>query len=46
MQTLPQWQQFSDGTLSPTETVDVPFTLCLQTLGRFRFTVNVLGLEE
>ncbi|MDH3380119.1 MAG: hypothetical protein OEQ39_24625, partial [Gammaproteobacteria bacterium] len=34
---------FADGILSPGETVDVPFTVCLKTLKRFRFIVDVLG---
>jgi len=44
-QTLPQAGEFSDGALAADETLDVPFVVCLTTLDRFLFFVNVLGLE-
>ena len=41
--TVSQVGDFADGILSPGETVDVPFTVCLKTEKRFRFLVDVLG---
>jgi hypothetical protein len=45
-QTLPQAEDFSDGSLAADGTVDVPFVVCLTNLNSFQLFVNVLGLEE
>jgi hypothetical protein len=45
-QTLPEVEDLSDGALEATGTVTVPFVICLQDLNPFRFTVDVLGLEQ
>ena len=45
LQTLPEVGDFSDGVLEATGTLQVPFTICLQTLNPFRFTVDALGIE-
>jgi hypothetical protein len=42
---VPNVGNFSDGTLSPGEFVDVPFVICLQQSGSFSFLVDLLGLE-
>jgi hypothetical protein len=36
---------FSDGVLSPGDSVDVPFVICFKNTGPFKFLVNVLGIE-
>jgi hypothetical protein len=41
--TVPQQDQYGDGTLQGTEFVDVPFTICLHALTPFAFFVDVLG---
>ena len=40
---VPKINDYSDGFLSPDESVDVPFPVCLQNFNPFRFFVNVLG---
>jgi concanavalin A-like lectin/glucanase superfamily protein len=44
--TVPQADAFADGILSPEESVDVPFVVCLQQLSPFRFFVDVLGERQ
>ena len=41
---VPQEDAFADGILSPEESVDVPFVVCLQEPSPFRFFVDVLGI--
>ena len=45
---VPKVMRFSDGFLSPKESVDVPFVVCLKENSPFSFSVNVAGvvLEE
>jgi hypothetical protein len=45
VQTFAQVGDFSDGTLTPTQTLTVPFAICLQTLNPFQLLVDVLGHE-
>ena len=45
-QTLPWVEAFDDGVLAATETVDVPFVICLQSMQPFQFIVDVLGVEQ
>jgi hypothetical protein len=40
---VPREDGFADGTLSPGERVDVPFTVCQKTSERFRLKVGVLA---
>jgi hypothetical protein len=42
--TVPPQEGFSDGLLSPEESVDVPFTLCLTARKPFTFEVDVFGV--
>jgi hypothetical protein len=42
--TVPQEGQFADGLLSPGESVNVPFVLCLTTFQPFQFLVDVFGI--
>ena len=35
--------EYSDGVLSPGETIIVPMTLCLNSLGKFDFLIDVVG---
>ena len=44
--TVPQADAFADGILSPEESVDVPFVVCLQQRSPFRFFVDVLGERQ
>jgi hypothetical protein len=46
LQTLPLQDDLSDGVLEPSGTVTVPFVICLQSVGPFRFTVDLLGVEQ
>jgi hypothetical protein len=46
LQTLPEVGGLSDGVLEPTGTVTVPFVICLQSVAPFRFTVDLLGVEQ
>jgi hypothetical protein len=41
--TLMEVRQFSDEQLAAGESLLVPFVICLQTLNKFAFFVNVLG---
>jgi glucose/arabinose dehydrogenase len=43
--TVPEVGSFSDGVLSPGESVDVPFIICLKNTNQFTFFVDVLGIE-
>jgi hypothetical protein len=43
LQTLAEVGPFRSGTLAPTQTLTVPFVVCLQTLSPFRLFVDVLG---
>jgi hypothetical protein len=38
--------QYADGLLSPGESVDVPFVICLKALSSFDFLVDVLGATQ
>ena len=42
---VPLQNGFSDGVLSPAESVDVPCVICIKNTGSFKFLVNVLGTE-
>ena len=42
--TVPQVGQYADGLLSPGESVNVPFVLCLTTFQPFEFFVDVFGV--
>ena len=44
--TVPPAGDFLDGILSPDESVDVPFVICLQQREPFMFFVNVLGKAQ
>jgi hypothetical protein len=44
--TVPRTGDFSDGTLSPGESVDVPFAICLSAFEPFSFYVDVVGIQE
>ena len=41
---VPKTGQYADGLLSPGESVEVPFVLCLKTFQPFQFLVNVSGI--
>ena len=43
---IPKKDGYSDGLLKPKEYVDVRFNLCLGSLDRFEFFVNLLGRAE
>ena len=43
--TVPRAGNFSDGLLSPGESVDVPFSICLKNTEPFSFFVDVLGIQ-
>jgi hypothetical protein len=43
--TIPKVGSYSDGILSPSEFVDVPFIICLKQFASFSFFVDVLGLD-
>jgi len=45
VQTFAQVGDFSDGTLTPAQTLTVPFIICLQNLNTFQFVVDVRGHE-
>jgi hypothetical protein len=44
--TISRLGNFSDGVLSPGESIDVPFRICLKGMERFNFYVDVLGIED
>ncbi|MCF6157754.1 MAG: M6 family metalloprotease domain-containing protein [wastewater metagenome] len=44
--TVPQKDNYVDGVLSPGESVDVQFIICLNKKKSFRFVVDVLGVKE
>ncbi len=44
--TIPKTDNYSDGKLSPGESVDVRFEICLKKRKWFRFYVNVLGMPS
>ncbi|HWP93164.1 MAG TPA: Ig-like domain-containing protein [Thermodesulfobacteriota bacterium] len=44
--TVPSVSAYSDGILSPEESVDVPFVICLKNKNPFRFFVDVLGIVQ
>jgi hypothetical protein len=44
--TVPDEDGFTDGVLSPQESVDVPFIICLQERRLFQFVVDVLGVVD
>jgi hypothetical protein len=44
--TVPQQDGFTDGVLSPDESVDVPFIICLTQQRRFTLVVDVFGEVE
>jgi hypothetical protein len=44
--TVPKKNGYSDGVLSPQESVDVPFVICLKDKKPFRFFVDVLGFPD
>jgi photosystem II stability/assembly factor-like uncharacterized protein len=44
--TIPKKNDFSDGTLSPGESVDVSFVICLKQIKPFEFLVDILGLLD
>ena len=44
--TVPNIGDYADGVLSPGESVDVPFIICLTESKSFVFIVDVLGFEE
>ena len=44
--TAPRIGNFSDGTLSRGESVNVPFTICLKQVKPFSFFVNVFGVDH
>ena len=41
---VPKACQYADGLLSPGESVEVPFVLCLKTVQPFQFFVNMFGV--
>ena len=41
---VPKAGQYADGLLSPGESVNVPFVLCLKTFQPFQFFVDVFGV--
>jgi hypothetical protein len=43
---VPKVISFSDGFLSPKESVDVPFVICLKENSPFSFFVNVVGVVD
>jgi len=45
MLTIPKTSGYADGTLSPGESVDVHFSLCLKANTPFTFFVDVLGMQ-
>ena len=42
--TVPKVEQYADGLLSPGESVNVPFVVCLKTSQPFQFFVDVSGV--
>ena len=42
--TVPKVEQYADGLLSPGESVNVPFVVCLKTFQPFQFFVDVFGV--
>ena len=42
--TVPKVEQYADGLLSPGESVNVPFVVCLKTFQPFQFFVDVSGV--
>ena len=42
--TVPKVEQYADGLLSPGESVNVPFVVCLKTSQPFQFFVDVFGV--
>lgn len=42
---VPLIGQYADGILGPSESVNVPFTICLKNRSPFRFFVNILARE-
>ncbi len=44
--TVPLMGDYSDGELSPGESLDVPFSICLKEWRPFSFFVDVLGMVE
>ncbi len=44
--TVPVQNGYSDGVLSKSEFVDIPFIICLKQKTKFSFFVDVLGIEE
>ncbi len=44
--TVPEEGDYADGVLSPGESVDVHFFICLTNFEPFRFFVDVLGIKE
>jgi len=45
MLTVPKTGDFSDGVLSPGESIDVRFSICLKITAQFSFLVDVFGTE-
>jgi hypothetical protein len=45
LQSFAEVGQFSSGTLAPSQTLSVPFAVCLQNLNTFRLFVDVLGQD-
>lgn len=43
--TVPKTSGYADGTLSPGESVDINFSLCLKANTAFTFFVDVLGMQ-
>jgi hypothetical protein len=43
---VPQAEGYADGVLDSGERVHVPFTICLQQIAPFRFSVNVLAITD
>lgn len=46
LMTVPEKNGYSDGVLSKSEYVDVPFIICLKQMKAFSFFVDVLGIAE
>jgi hypothetical protein len=42
--TVPKVEQYADGLLSPGESVNVPFSVCLKTFQPFQFFLDVFGV--
>jgi hypothetical protein len=43
---IPKQGQYADGVLSPSESVEVPFVICLKTFQTFQFFVDVFALKH